>query len=135
MQIEYIRKLSKRISASSPKVVKILIKEKLCTHADSHLLPINKHVATWKPVCKFYVKFLAIIFFICRDLLTTVSETLVLILLLSNKKTVNYSPNSIKTILCLLFWKNLIQSRSGHPRNFKLWLIKQIDRTICRRSY
>ena len=78
LQIDYIRKLNKRISASSSKGVKILIKELLCTHLASKLLPsISELVATWKhgnsflistvdktnhtPViapflCKFYVK-------------------------------------------------------------------------------
>ena len=39
LQIDYIRKLSKLISASFSKGVKFLIKELLCTHIVSHLLP------------------------------------------------------------------------------------------------
>ena len=35
-------------------------------------------------------------------------------------KTLNYSSNSITINLHLLFWKTLMQSCSGHPRNFKL---------------
>ena len=54
LHIDYIRKLSQRISASSSKGVKFLIKELLCTHIASHLLPsISWLVATWKHVNSF----------------------------------------------------------------------------------
>ena len=39
LQVDYIRNLSKRISASSSKGAKFLIKELLSTNIASHLLP------------------------------------------------------------------------------------------------
>ena len=52
--IDWIRKLSQRISASSSKGVKFLMKELLCTHIASHLLPsISWLVASWKHVNYF----------------------------------------------------------------------------------
>ena len=51
LQIDYIRKLSQRISASSSKGVKFLIKELLYTHIANHIFPsISWLVATWKYV-------------------------------------------------------------------------------------
>ena len=50
----YIGKLSKRISALFSKGVKFLIKESLCTHIASHLLPsISWLVGTWEHVNSF----------------------------------------------------------------------------------
>ena len=59
----------------------------------------------------------AIIFFIWRDPL---KHLYWLYYHYVTYKTVNYSSNSIKINLRLLFWKRLMQSRPGHPQNFKL---------------
>ena len=49
LQIDYIRKSSQRISASSSKGVKFLIMELLCTHIANHPLPNSSWLATtWK---------------------------------------------------------------------------------------
>ena len=52
----YIRKSSKRISTSSSEGAKFLIKELLCTHIASHLLPNSQLVATLE-TCKLFSHF------------------------------------------------------------------------------
>ena len=50
-------------------------------------------------------------------------------------KTVNYSSTSIKISWRWLFWKNLMQSRSGHLGNFKLISKFSYMRPVSRLSF